>query len=36
MDRAHGVGRRLAEGDALLIMMAYLRGLRASELIAFR
>jgi type 1 fimbriae regulatory protein FimB/type 1 fimbriae regulatory protein FimE len=33
---AHKTGGRLAERDALLIMMAYRHGLRASELIALR
>ena len=34
MTAARRVGGRLAERDALLIMMAYRHGLRASELIA--
>lgn len=33
---ARQTGGRLAERDALLIMMAYRHGLRASELIALR
>jgi type 1 fimbriae regulatory protein FimB/type 1 fimbriae regulatory protein FimE len=33
---ARRAGRRLAERDALLVMMAYRHGLRASELIALR
>jgi type 1 fimbriae regulatory protein FimB/type 1 fimbriae regulatory protein FimE len=36
MTGAHRAGGRVAERDALLIMIAYRHGLRASELIALR